>query len=108
LLPTTGYASYKLTVLLPKHSNKLALEVPDTYASYRLFVNGKEFSASGNPDSVEKNAVPYWSTKTLEITQPADTLQLVLHVANYWHSKGGPYKEILLGDKDQLLSQARC
>jgi signal transduction histidine kinase/CheY-like chemotaxis protein len=103
LLPTTGYASYKLTVLLPRHSNKLALEVPDTYASYRLFVNGKEFSASGNPDSVEKNAVPYWSTKTLEITQPADTLQLVLHVANYWHSKGGPYKEILLGDKDQLL-----
>jgi hypothetical protein len=103
LLPTTGYASYKLTVLLPKHSNKLALEVPDTYASYRLFVNGQEFSAAGNPDSIEKNAVPYWITRTLEITQPADTLQLVLHIANYWHSKGGPYKEILLGDKDQLF-----
>ncbi|MBV9986963.1 MAG: response regulator [Chitinophagaceae bacterium] len=103
LLPSTGYASYKLTVLLPKHSSRLALELPDTYTSYRLFVNGQEFAAAGNPDSLEKNASPQWINKTIEITQPADTLQLVLHVANFWHSKGGPYKEILLGDKDQLF-----
>lgn len=103
LLPSTGYASYRVTVLLPRHTNKLALEVPDTYTSYRLFVNGREFSASGNPDSVEKNAVPKWIYRTLEITSPGDTLQLLMHVANYWHSKGGPYKDIFIGDRDMML-----
>jgi signal transduction histidine kinase/CheY-like chemotaxis protein len=103
LLPSTGYASYRVTVLLPKHTNKLALEVPDTYTSYRLFVNGREFSAAGNPDSVQKNAVPKWIYRTLEITSPGDTLHLLMHVANYWHSKGGPYKDIFIGDRDMML-----
>lgn len=103
LLPNTGYASYALTVLLPMHSNKLALELPNTYTSYRLFVNEEEFASSGKPDSIEANSVPKWLEKTIELTKPADTLRLVLHVANYLHSKGGPYKEIILGDKDHLF-----
>lgn len=98
-----GYASYELTVLLPKHSNKLALDIPDTYASYRLFVNDGLFAESGNPDSVAEKAVPKWLQKTLELTTTSDTLHLILQVANFWHSKGGPYKQIVIGDKDQLL-----
>jgi hypothetical protein len=103
LLPNTGYASYALTVLLPKHSNSLALEIPNTYTSYRLFVNGEEFASSGDPDSVEENSVPKWLEKTVELTKPADTLRLVLHVANYLHSKGGPYRELVIGDKEKLF-----
>ncbi len=103
LLPSTGYASYSATILLPEHTNKLALELPDTYASYRLFVNGQEFASAGNPDSIREKAVPKWINRVEEITSPGDTLQLLLHVANYWHSKGGPYKEILLGDKEAIF-----
>ncbi len=98
-----GYASYTLTVLLPKQPGKLALDIPDTYTSYRLFVNGELFANSGNPDSLEENAVPKWLQKTVEITKPTDTLHLLFQVANYWHSKGGPYKEILIGNKDTLF-----
>ncbi|MES2003636.1 MAG: ATP-binding protein [Bacteroidota bacterium] len=102
-LPHKGYASYSLTVLLPKQRGKLALQVPDTYASYRLFVNGEMFANSGIPDSVEEKAVPKWIEKTVEITHPSDTLKLLLQVANFWHSKGGPYKNIIIGDKDTLF-----
>lgn len=102
-LPAFGYATYTATVLLPKHKNRLALQIPDTYASYRLFVNGEMFSNSGNPDSLKENAIPKWIEKTIEITTQADTLHLVLQVANFWHSKGGPYKNILIGDKDVLF-----
>jgi hypothetical protein len=104
-LPHMGYASYSVTVLLPKHANKLALVIPDTYASYRLFVNGEMFANAGNPDSVEERAVPKWFQKTIELTTGADTLHLILQVANFWHSKGGPYKEIIIGDKDALFYQ---
>ncbi len=104
-LPHMGYASYTLTVLLPKHSQRLALDIPDTYTSYRLFINGKVFSDSGVPDSSEEKAVPKWFLKTLELTSHSDTLHLILQVANFWHSKGGPYKEIVIGDRDILFHE---
>jgi len=66
-LSTDGYATYTATVLLPKHSNRLALQVPDTYCSYRLFVNGTLFCQSGIPDSLEEKAVPKWIENTVEI-----------------------------------------
>lgn len=102
-LPPMGYASYTVTVLMPKHQNKLALQVPDTYSSYRLFINGENFCNNGSPDSEEKKAIPKWIEKTVEITTSADTLHLVLQVANFWHSKGGPYKEIIIGDKEMMF-----
>lgn len=107
-LPHTGYASYTLTVLLPKHSNRLALQVPDTYVAYRMYVNGKLLCHSGSPDSVEEKAVPKWLQQTVELHEQADTLHLILQVANFWHSKGGPYKQIIIGDRDAMfLSRER-
>ena len=104
-LTPIGYASYTLTILLPKRTNKLALEIPDTYTSYRVFVNDEMFANSGNPDSVKENASAKWIQKTIEITSPSDTLHLILQVANFLHSKGGPYKNIVIGDKDRLFSE---
>lgn len=102
-LPNIGYASYTVTLLMPKNSGPLALDIPDTYTSYRLFLNNELFAYSGSPDSTEEKAVPKWQEKTIEIIHPADTIHLILQVANFWHSKGGPYKPILIGNKDRLF-----
>jgi signal transduction histidine kinase/CheY-like chemotaxis protein len=102
-LPHIGYATYTLTVLLPLQNHNLALDVPDTYTSYRLFVNGELFADSGVPDSSEEKAVPRWFQKTLDLNSLSDTLHLVLQVANFWHSKGGPYKEIIIGNRETLF-----
>jgi signal transduction histidine kinase/CheY-like chemotaxis protein len=104
-LPSIGYASYSLTVYLPKHSNRLALQVPDTYTSYRLFVNGEEFAKAGNPDSVKESSIPKWIPYTIELDTKSDTLRLILQVANFWHTKGGPYKNIIIGDKSTLFNE---
>ena len=39
-IPSQGYATYTLTILLPSKRPRLGLEVPDTYCSFELFVNG--------------------------------------------------------------------
>lgn len=102
-LESIGFATYSVTVLLPKHKNSLALFVPDTYSSYRLFMNGVEFCNNGNPDTTENLTVSKWVEKTVQITSPQDTLHLLMQVANFWHSKGGPYKDIIIGDKEDLF-----
>lgn len=104
-LSSDGYASYVLTVLLPKKSPRLALEVPDTYSSYSLFVNGEMMAQNGHPDTSEATATPFWTTEDIAINAKSDTLRLVLQVANFWHSKGGTYKEIKIGKRDRVLLQ---
>jgi signal transduction histidine kinase/CheY-like chemotaxis protein len=97
-----GYATYTLTVLLPKHGTVLAMDVPDCYTSYRLFVNGRLFCSCGKPDTSEAKAVPHWLNKTIALPETSDTLFLLMQVANYWHSKGGTYKDLRIGSKKVL------
>jgi signal transduction histidine kinase/CheY-like chemotaxis protein len=104
-LPTVGYASYFLTILLPKERPALALKVPDAFCAYRLYVNGSLFSQNGTPAATKEASIPFWSTKIVSLPSKGDTLRLILQVTNYWHTKGGTYKEIVLGKGDKLLLQ---
>ena len=102
-LSSQGYASYTLTILLPKEKPRLALKMPDVYSSYKLYANGNVFYQNGQPAATADKAAPFWTTEVVVLPPNLDTLRLILQVANFWHSKGGTYKEIIIGDKQQLL-----
>ncbi|WP_431212792.1 hypothetical protein ACQ86N_45215 [Puia sp. P3] len=103
-IPSQGYATYTLTILLPSKRPRLGLEVPDAYCSFALYVNGIVQAQNGQPATTEEKAKPFWVTRTVVLpANGSDTLVMVMQVANFWHNRGGPYKEILLGDKDQLI-----
>ncbi len=102
-LPSIGYATYYLKVLLPKNKSDLALYIPDVYSSYRLFVNGKVFSLNGIPGTSKANSEVNWVSKTLPLDVEKDSLVLILQIANYWHAKGGPYKEIAIGNRTTMI-----
>ena len=97
-LPSSGYATYSLLILVPDTRQELALYVPDTYSSYRLFLNGNLIAHNGTPGTTKASTIPYWSTQLKPIPVTGDTLHLLLQIANFHHSKGGPYKQIRLGD----------
>ena len=103
-LPSQGYATYELTVLVPRASEPLALRVPDVYCAYRLYVNDELMAHNGVVGTSRAATVPYWSTQVIDL--PAtDTLRLSLQVANFHHTKGGPYKSIKLGHQSTILQQ---
>jgi signal transduction histidine kinase/ActR/RegA family two-component response regulator len=101
-LPVEGYATYSLTILLPKDRPQLALLMPDVYCSYRLFINDSLQLSNGRPDTTEENAIPFWSTQTVNFPSAADTIHLLLQVANFWHSKGGSYKQLIVQKSNEL------
>jgi len=105
--PSVGYATYGLMILLPKQRPDLIFKIPDAYSSYAFFVNGNLVSQNGRPDTSAQRAIPFWSTELAAPVQNADTLRLVLQVANFWHAKGGTYKEILLGDRKAVVLKQR-
>jgi signal transduction histidine kinase/ActR/RegA family two-component response regulator len=102
--PTLGYATYTLTVLLPHKRPRIGLEIPDTYCSFKLYVNGVLQAQDGVPATTPQKASPFWATRNVALPPgESDTLRFVMQIANFWHARGGPYKEILLGDKDVLF-----
>lgn len=101
-LSNQGFASYALTVLLPARTTALKMSVPDQYSSYRLFINGNEAARDGQPATTAAATIPYWSTQLIEVPATADTLQLLLQIANFEHAKGGGRGAILIGNARRL------
>ena len=103
-LPTIGYATYELTILLPAKRPRLGVQLPDTYCASKLYVNGLVQAQNGRPASTRETATPFWSTRYFAIPPgEPDTLVMVLQIANFWHNRAGPYKDLLIGDKDVLF-----
>lgn len=103
-IPAQGYATYTLTILLPAKRPRLGMEIPDTYCSLKLYVNGVVQAQNGEPATTRAAATPFWVTRNIALPPgERDTLVVVLQIANFWHARGGPYKSILIGDKDELF-----
>lgn len=101
-LPSYGYATYKLTILLPKNTEPLRIIVPEMYSAYTLFINGKKVANNGRVSDNEKDFIPYWQYQTVDLSESPDTLNMVLQIANFSHSKAGISKSIVLGSKSNM------
>lgn len=106
-LPATGYATYEALVLLPPGSKGLGINMPDVYTSYRLYVNGQLWQSNGKPGTTKETTVPYWLGRTLELPDGIDSLHLVLQIANFHHSKGGPYKNLVIGNLADMTNERK-
>ncbi|MFA6087773.1 ATP-binding protein [Mucilaginibacter sp.] len=106
-LPAFGYASYKLTILLPKNTKPLRASMPDLYSAYRLFLNGKQVAENGTVSTTKKGFVPYWAYRAFDIPEGTDTLNLVLQISNFVHSKGGIRSPLTIQQKDIMVLNRR-
>lgn len=101
-LEAKGFASYTVRVIVnSKLQPNLAIKLPDTYCSFQLLVNGKPFANAGVPGDSKATTKEQWIEQVVELPS-VDTLDLILQIANFRHSKGGPYKPILIGNKQIL------
>ncbi|TAE16422.1 MAG: response regulator [Bacteroidetes bacterium] len=101
-LPSIGFATYSATIVLPKHTQPLSILLPDSYTNSKLYINDSLVGETGTVGTTEKTSVPFWRKKVIPL--PAlDTLQLTLQISNFYHSKGGPAKNLEIGHSSFLL-----
>jgi len=103
--PSFGYATYRVTVLLPHNSDSLSMVIPETYSAYKLFLNGQLVSSNGNISTSSAGFVPYWLPKTINIPPGKDTLEITMHLANFVHHTGGISEPIIIGKQEQIVQQ---
>jgi hypothetical protein len=99
LRPGKGYATYHLQILIKPQ--QYALELPHFYSAYKLWINNKLIASNGTVGISAKTSQPVWLPQTV-IFNAEDTLDVVIHVSNFHHAKGGIRENILLGTVDHL------
>lgn len=101
-LPSFGYATYAVQVLLPQTDRQIRIGIPDVYTSYRMFINGKLVASNGRVGKSKSEFVPFWQYQYVDIPEKTDTIKIVLQISNFVHSKGGISKPIYIGYKQNI------
>ena len=101
-LPGEGYATYRLTVLIEPQKKPLALRLMEISTAYTLFVNGKNMASAGVAGTDRDSSRPKWIRQIASFESPTDHLEIVLHVANFHHRKGGMWEVFELGREKSI------
>ncbi len=99
-----GCATYALNVLLPDTITRLALEIPQLYSSYNVWVDGQKIISAGVTGCEKDNTEPRWVYQMVSFKAKSDTLRIILQLANFHHHKGGAKNPIYLGADHSIRS----
>ena len=92
-----GYATYRLKIDLPKNTPSLALKVPTVSMAYDLYINGKKLCSVGKIGTNKEGNLPEYRPLVLDVPSGQSSLDVVMHVSNFHHRKGGVWRPLQLG-----------
>lgn len=104
IITPMGYATQRLRVIFSSITPELSISIPQLYCSYLLFINGEFITSNGQVGTSRESSLPHWQPHTKDLRVTNDTLDIVLQISNFHHSKGGASKNLSLGAKHFLQS----
>lgn len=81
-----GSATYRFNILLPDEPRSYALELPEIYSAYKLYINGSLVRQMGNPDPEDYR--PYTGNSSVTFTA-AKRAEIVIAVTDFSHFYSG-------------------
>ena len=103
-LPSFGYATYKLSIAIPKERPHVSLYIPKAYSSSKLWINGVLISEIGHVKKTKANTLHRRHSQIIPLNTNATIFEIVIQVSNYYHNKAGFDKPILLGSSDHIYN----
>jgi PAS domain S-box-containing protein len=101
-LPGQGYATYRLRVLLNGVQESLAMRFLDMGTAFAVYVDGHPLGSVGVPGKDRETTVPRYYPQVMSIKEKTDRLDIVFHVSNFHHRRGGAWEPIQLGEENRL------
>jgi hypothetical protein len=101
------YATFRLTILLSTADlrKELALKMPPVYSSYALWVNGKLIGANGKIGTTKAESIPQWKPQAYAFKAEKDTMEVIIHLSNFYHNRSGINESIYLGEAEPMISK---
>ncbi|MEM7184902.1 MAG: 7TM-DISM domain-containing protein, partial [Spirochaetota bacterium] len=98
-----GYASYRLQIKT-NSKKSLALRFKKIATAYQVFVNGKFLAKVGLPGKTQQTSTPQYRSQVIDLPSidAGKHMDLLLHISNFYHKKGGAWSNIDFGEKKQI------
>lgn len=101
-----GYATYRLTVLLPERfRNPMAIDLPVFDSSYDIYIDGKYAGGNGTTGKSAEESKPEYRRNFYRINPVSDTLSVIINVSNYYHRRGGFWLPVKIGTFHEVQKQ---
>ncbi|TGL15454.1 response regulator [Leptospira meyeri] len=107
LYPSFGYATYRLTVLLPNDTSEnepFAISVPVLHSAYQIYVNGKLVGENGTVGKSAEQHRPSFHSKIIPLSGVSKKVTLVIHISNFSHKYAGIHGTIRLGKLQNIIN----
>ncbi len=98
-----GFATYRLRVFTKE--KVLALKILTMSSSSRVYVNGDLICASGFPASTKEQTIAFYAPSVTAFENNSNVLDIVVHVSNFHHYKGGMWGSVYLGKVSKLQAK---
>ena len=96
-VPGDGYATYRLIILLDAPKEPLALRLSEISTAYTLFLNGQKVTSVGSTGKTHETTIPGFFRHDVDFEPTANQLDIIIHVSNFHHRRGGVWEIIQLG-----------
>lgn len=97
-----GGATYRLKVLLPPKNPTLAIFCQEQSSAYRIFLNDSFLGEVGNPNLQKSLHIANPATLFESFQATKDTLNIVVHISNFQHRKGGIWHSLEIGSEKKI------
>lgn len=104
--PSFGFATYRLTVILPEppYGNEpFTLLVPALHSAYKIYANGELVAENGVIAKTAEKHRPSFHSKIIPLKTVSKKLDLVIHISNFSHKYAGIHGLIRLGKLQNII-----
>jgi len=93
-----GYATYRLTVLLPSGLERsFGIDLPVFDSSYDIYINDRYMGSSGTTGKSAEESVPEYTRNFYRLNPESDSLTITINVSNFDHRRGGFWLPVKFG-----------
>jgi len=100
-----GYGTYRLVVKVPPAEPVLALQMPNIFSAYKLYVNGRELGGSGKVGKSREESAARQQPQIITFASGGERVELLLQVANFQHRLGGVWADLELGTPASVIGK---
>jgi signal transduction histidine kinase len=100
-----GFATYRLTILLPEEVDEVTFKIEDVFSASGYFLNGKAIEYLGFPGVNKYQTVINYSKPIVTGSVNNSQAELLIRISNFDHRYSGIVGGIIIGLTEQMTEQ---
>lgn len=97
-----GYATFRLLIKVDDKYENLGIKVLTFATAARLYINGENIMEMGKTGKNVYSSKPYFDPMTIGFINDTSIIEVILQVSNFHHRKGGLWRELKIGLRDDI------